>query len=83
MRTLSFWTASERGASPAAGRADDAEAGVNMCGGRRWRASEKSGDGKTVKDFTRMFVMVSSLARCGLNWYLMRRELTVSDSSQV
>ncbi len=70
LRTFSFWTASERGASPAAGRADDAETGVRMCGGRRWRASEKSGDGKTVKALTRILVMVSSLVRWGLNWYL-------------
>lgn len=35
LRTLSFWTASERGASPAAGRAEVVEMGVRMCGGRR------------------------------------------------
>lgn len=70
---LSFWTASERGASPAAGRADCVLAGVRMCGGRRWRQSEKSGDGKTVSDLTRMLVMVSSLVRWGLNWYLKRQ----------
>jgi len=64
---LSFWTASESGASPAAGSADEVAAGVRMCGGRRWRAREKSGDGKTVKDLTRMLVMVSSFVRCGLN----------------
>lgn len=70
LRTLSFWTASERGASPAAGRADDVEIGVRMCGGRRCRAREKSGEGNTVRDLTRMLVMVSSLVRWGLNWYL-------------
>lgn len=69
-KTLSFCTASERGASPAAGVADDVDTGFRMWGGRRWSASEKSGEGKTVKDFTRMFVMVSSRVRCGLNWYL-------------
>lgn len=63
LRTLSFCTASERGASPAAGRAEEAETGVRMCGGRRWRASEKSGDGKIVKDLTRILVIVSSLVR--------------------
>lgn len=62
--------ASERGASPAAGRADDAETGVRICGGSRWSASEKSGEGNTVKHLTRMFVIVSSLVRWGLNWYL-------------
>lgn len=67
LRTLSFCTASESGASPAAGRAEEFAAGVRMCGGRRWRASAKSGDGKTVRDLTRMLVMVSSLVRCGLN----------------
>jgi hypothetical protein len=66
-RTFSFWTASERGASPAAGRADEAEAGVRICGGRRCKASEKSGEGNTVSDLTRMLVMVSSLVRWGLN----------------
>ena len=74
-RTLSFWTASERGASPAAGKAEDAEAGVRMCGGSRWRQSEKSGEGKIVRDLTRMLVMVSSLVRCGLNWYLKKRKI--------
>lgn len=67
---LSFWTASERGASPAAGRAELVETVARMCGGRRWRAREKSGAGKTVRAFTRMLVMVSSRARWGLNWYL-------------
>ena len=38
-----------------------------MCGGRRWSAREKSGDGKTVRDLTRILVMVSSFVRCGLN----------------
>ena len=67
---LSFWTASDSGASPAAGRAEDVESGARMCGGRRWRAREKSGAGKTVRAFTRMLVIVSSRARWGLNWYL-------------
>jgi hypothetical protein len=67
---LSFWTASDNGASPAAGRAEDVESGARMWGGRRWRAREKSGAGKTVSAFTRMLVMVSSRARWGLNWYL-------------
>ena len=67
---MSFWTASERGASPAAGRAEDADTGVRICGGRRCRASEKSGEGKTVRALTRMLVMVSSFVRWGLNWYL-------------
>lgn len=67
LRTASFWTASERGASPAAGRAEEAEMGVRMWGGRRWRARLKSGEGKTVRDLTRMLVMVSSLVRWGLN----------------
>jgi hypothetical protein len=70
LRVLSFWTASERGASPAAGREEDVESGARICGGRRWRAREKSGAGKTVRAFTRMLVIVSSRARCGLNWYL-------------
>jgi hypothetical protein len=60
---LSFWTASDRGASPAAGSEEDAETGVRICGGRRCSANEKSGDGKTVKDLTRMLVMVSSFVR--------------------
>lgn len=68
LRTLSFWTASERGASPAAGRADEVEMGCRMCAGRRCRHSEKSGEGKTVKALTRVLVMVSSRARWGLNW---------------
>jgi hypothetical protein len=41
-----------------------------VCGGRSERQSEKSGEGKTVRDLTRMLVIVSSRARCGLNWYL-------------
>ena len=59
----SFWTASERAsATPVEGR--------RMFGGRRWRQREKSGEGKTVRALTRMLVIVSSLVRCGLNWYL-------------
>lgn len=68
LRTASFWTASESGASPAAGRADDVEIGCRMCAGRRCRHSEKSGEGKTVRALTRVLVMVSSRARWGLNW---------------
>ena len=41
-----------------------------MGGGRRWRQREKSGEGKTVRALTRMFVTGSSRVRCGLNWYL-------------
>ena len=73
MSTLSFWTASDRGASPAAGSAEDADTEVRMCGGRRWRAREKSGEGNTVKALTRTLVMTSSFVRWGLNWYLKRR----------
>jgi hypothetical protein len=44
-------------------------------GARRWlgrseRPREKSGLGKTVRALTRILVTVSSLERCGLNWYL-------------
>ncbi len=39
-------------------------------GGRRERPRLKSGEGKTVRDLTRMFVVVSSRVRWGLNWYL-------------
>lgn len=55
--------------------------GVRMCGGRRWRASEKSGEGKTVRDLTRILVMVSSLVRWGLNWYLGAQELLAAASA--
>lgn len=41
-----------------------------ICGGRRAREREKSGDGKTVRALTRMFVIVSSRVSWGLNWYL-------------
>lgn len=68
LSTFNFTTASERGASPAAGKAEEVAAGVRICGGRRCNASEKSGEGKTVRALTRMFVMVSSRVRCGLNW---------------
>ena len=44
--------------------------GWRMFGGRRCRQREKSGEGKTVRALTRMLVMVSSLVRWGLNWYL-------------
>lgn len=67
---LSFWTASLRGASPAAGREEEVERGERMCGGRRWRQRLKSGEGKTVRALTRMLVVGSSRARGGLNWYL-------------
>lgn len=44
------------------------ETGLSVCGGKRERQSEKSGEGKTVRALTRMLVMVSSFVRCGLNW---------------
>lgn len=44
-----------------------------MWGGRRWRRREKSGEGKTVRAFTRVLVTGSSRVRCGLNWYLCGR----------
>jgi len=76
---LSFWTASLRGASPAAGvECEELVSGERMCGGRRARQRLKSGEGKTVRDLTRMLVMVSSRVRWGLNWYLVRREGVVS-----
>lgn len=76
----SFWTASERGASPAAGSEDVVEeAGWRMCGGRRWRHREKSGEGNTVRALTRILVVGSSRVRCGLNWYLVAtRKVVVS-----
>ena len=43
-----------------------------MYGGRSERQRLKSGDGKTVSALTRMFVVVSSRVRWGLNWYLER-----------
>lgn len=46
------------------------DGGWRMCGGRRWRQREKSGEGKTVRDLVRMFVTGSSRVRGGLNWYL-------------
>ena len=67
---VSFCTASERGASPAAGSEEALDAGWRMCGGRRCRQREKSEPGKSVRALTRMFVIVSSRVRCGLNWYL-------------
>lgn len=63
LRAFNLTTASERGASPAAGKADEEAAGVRMCGGRRCKASEKSGEGKTVRALTRMLVIVSSRVR--------------------
>lgn len=39
-----------------------------MCAGRRARDSEKAGDGKTVRAFARMLVVVSVWRRWGLNW---------------
>ncbi len=77
---MSFWTASERGASPAAGSAELVEIGFRICGGRRCSASEKSGEGKTVSDLTRMLVMVSSRVRCGLNWYLRAEKAILAKS---
>lgn len=46
------------------------ESGARTWLGRRDRPREKSGPGKKVRALTRMFVMVSSRARWGLNWYL-------------
>jgi hypothetical protein len=68
---LSCCTASESGASPAAGlECDVVDIGRRTCGCRSDRQRLKSGEGKTVRALTRMFVMISSLARWGLNWYL-------------
>jgi hypothetical protein len=67
---LSFCTASERGASPAAGACEEDERGARTYVGRSERQRAKSGSGKTVRALTRMLVMVSSRLRCGLNWYL-------------
>lgn len=76
-RVESFWTASVRGSVLGRGVGApllvvfvvlDEEA--SMCGARRWRQREKSGEGKTVRDFVRMDVTVSSRVRWGLNWYL-------------
>lgn len=39
-----------------------------VCAGRRARDSEKAGDGKTVRAFARMLVVVSVWRRWGLNW---------------
>lgn len=44
--------------------------GERMWEGRRCRQREKSGEGKTVRDFVRMLVVVSSRSKGGLNWYL-------------
>lgn len=68
LRVESFWTASERAGSPAAGKATDVEEGERICGGRRCRQRLKSGDGKTVRAFTSILVVGSSRIRCGLNW---------------
>lgn len=46
------------------------DVGSRVYGGRRCKAREKSGAGKTVRDLTRMAVVVSGWRRCGLNWYL-------------
>lgn len=43
---------------------------VKVEAGRRERQRLKSGEGKTVRDFERMAIMVSSRERWGLNWYL-------------
>lgn len=48
------------------------DVGRRICGGRRCSARAKSGAGKTVRDLTRMAVVVSGWRRCGLNWYLER-----------
>ena len=64
---LSFWTASESGASPAAGFEVDVEFCTRMYGGRRCRHNEKSGEGKTVSALTRILVVDSSRVRWGLN----------------
>lgn len=67
--TVSFWTASDKGASPAAGREEDVDSlGESICGGRRCKQREKSGEGKTVRALTRILVVDSSRVRCGLNW---------------
>ena len=65
---LSFWTASFKGASPAAGFEADAAAAevewrVRICGGSKAAQRLKSGEGKTVRDLTRILVIVSSFAR--------------------
>lgn len=80
LRYVSFWTASARGASPAAGLALREPVGERVYGGRRERPREKSGVGKTVRALTRMLVTVSSRERCGLNWYLWK--LTCSAGCQ-
>lgn len=64
---VSFWTASLRGASPAAGSEDEDERGERIWGGRRCRQRLKSGEGKTVSALTRMLVVGSSRASGGLN----------------
>ena len=68
MRRESFWTASERGVSTAEGvGAVLLVVGERMCGGRRCRRREKSGEGKTVRALTRILVVGSSRVRWGLN----------------
>ena len=64
------WTASAR--VPEAGGPVDLFVVARTYGGRRERHRLKSGEGKTVRALTRMFVVVSSRVRCGLNWYLVR-----------
>lgn len=68
LRVESFWTASERAGSPAAGKEAEVEEGERIWGGRRCRQRLKSGEGKTVRALTRMLVIGSSRVRCGLNW---------------
>lgn len=63
-------TASARGVSGAEEPGEEEGGGERMCGGRRCRQREKSGEGKTVRALTRMLVTGSSRVRCGLNWYL-------------
>ena len=59
---MSFWTDSER---------VSLAFGWRVCGGRRWRHSEKEGWVENVVNaFTRMFVVSSIFACSGLNWYL-------------
>jgi hypothetical protein len=52
---------------PEAGGAVDDFVWARIWGGRRERQRLKSGEGKTVRDLTRMLVVVSSRVRWGLN----------------
>jgi len=64
-RTLSFCTASERGASPAAGRAEDVLAGVEGGGGQE-QSQEKGGGQRLDEDIFSSFVYLrgQQLACC-------------------